>query len=107
MKIVVAIMVAAACFSLSVQPVWADTDTGKLFKKKCSICHKMDKKGMGPAVTAMTSDATVLKSVIADGRKAMPSFEGKLTDKKINALVAYIQSKQTALNPCAKNPSGK
>lgn len=102
-----AIMLAVICFALTVQPAIADTDTEKLFNKKCSICHKMDKKGMGPAVIKMNADAAILKSAIADGRKAMPPFEKKLGIEKINALVAYIQSKQAALNPCAKNSSGK
>ena len=107
MRTVVAIMVTAICFSLSVQPVWAEANTEKLFNKKCSICHKMDKKGMGPAVIKMNTDAAVLQSAIADGRKAMPAFEEKLGKERINALVAFIQSKQPTLNPCAKNPSGK
>ena len=62
---------------------------------------------MGPAVMKMSTDAAMLKSAIADGRAAMPPFEEKLGNEKINALVAYIQSNQAALNPCAKNPSGK
>jgi mono/diheme cytochrome c family protein len=102
-----AIMVATACSALTVQPVLADTDTENLFKLKCSVCHKMDKEGMGPAVLKMNTDAAILKSAITDGRAAMPPFEEKLGNENINALVVYIQSKQAALNPCAKNPGGK
>ena len=101
------IMVAAACSALTAQPVLADTDTEKLFKMKCSVCHKMDKEGMGPTVMKMNTDAAILKSAIADGRAAMPQYEGTLGNEKVNALVAYIQSHQAELNPCAKNPSGK
>jgi mono/diheme cytochrome c family protein len=102
-----AIMVASAYSALTVQPVLANTDTEKLFKMKCSVCHKMDKEGMGPAVMKMNTDAATLKSAITDGRAAMPQYEGTLDNEKINALVIYLQSKQVALNPCAKNPSGK
>ena len=102
-----ALLLVTACSALTVQPVMADTDTERLFKKKCSICHKVDKKGMGPAVMKMNTDTAVLQSAIADGRNAMPAFEEKLGDEEINALVSYIQSKQPTLNPCAKNPSGK
>lgn len=102
-----AIMVATACSALTVQPVMAATDAEKLFEMKCSICHKMDVEGMGPAVMKMNANTATLKSAIADGRAAMPPFEEKLGNEKINALVVYIQSKQAALNPCAKNPGGK
>lgn len=100
-------MLAMACFALSAQIVWAETDTEQLFTQKCSICHKMEKEGMGPSVMDMNTDAAVLQSAIADGRNGMPAFEEKLGMEKINALVSYIQSKQVALNPCAKNLSGK
>jgi len=96
-----------ACSALAAQPVMADTDAEKLFKKKCSVCHKMDKKSMGPTVMEMNADAAILKSTIENGRAAMPPFEEKLGVEKINALVSYIQSKQAVLTPCAKNSSGK
>ncbi len=47
----------------------ADADGGKLFKKKCGVCHKMDKDAIGPA----------LKGVV--GRKA-----GSTGFKKFKAL---------------------
>ena len=77
------------------QAVATDVDGGELFKKKCSICHKIDKKGMGPAVMEMSPDSAVLKSIITDGRKAMPSFSTTLETEQIDSLVVYIQSKQT------------
>jgi mono/diheme cytochrome c family protein len=107
MKKVIAMIIAGICSGLSVQPAWASMDAKKLFKSKCSFCHKVDKKGMGPAVIKMTSDAAVLKSAIMNGRGAMPSFDRTLDNEKINTLVEFIQSKQPALNPCAENTSGK
>ena len=107
MKKGIAMLVAVVFSGLSAQAVWADTDAEKLFKDKCSVCHKMEKKGMGPAVTTMNPDATVLKSAISDGRKSMPAFAEKLGEERINALIAFIQSKQPGFSPCAENLSGK
>jgi mono/diheme cytochrome c family protein len=107
MKTVIALLLGSACFSLSAQSAWADIDAEKLFKKKCSACHKMEGISMGPTVLKMNTDPVVLKSAIADGRKFMPTFAETLGNEKINALVVYIQSKQAALNPCANKPGGK
>lgn len=102
-----ALILATSGFALSAQVTWAEADAKKLFKQKCSICHKVDSKGMGPAMMNMNTDTAVLQSAIADGRNAMPPFEEKLGMERINALVSYIQGKQVALNPCANNTTGK
>lgn len=85
----------AALLALTPQAVAADVDGADLFKKKCSICHKTDKKAMGPAVIEMKGDAASLTAVISDGSKAMPSFSNMLDAGQIEALVVYIQNKQT------------
>jgi mono/diheme cytochrome c family protein len=100
----VAMMIATAFLCLSSNVAFAEVDGDKLFKKKCRVCHKIDKKGMGPSVITMNTDSTVLKSAIIDGRKAMPSFDKKLDADQIDALLAFIQSRQVKLNPCTKNP---
>jgi len=84
-----------------------EASKGKLAFRLLDGVGKIDSKGMGPAVLKMNPDAAVLKSAISDGRKSMPAFAEKLDEEKINALVAFIQSKHPALNPCAKNLSGK
>ena len=65
-------------------------DASRLFAKKCSLCHAMDEKKLGPAVNAMEPDPEVLRQVITKGRNAMPAFEGKLSDIEIDALVDYL-----------------
>ena len=69
-------------------------DTQQLFKQKCSLCHAIDKKKLGPAVTSMSRDAESLRQAITKGRNAMPAFEGKLTKVEINGLVNYLLTKQ-------------
>lgn len=97
MKKVLASMIAIAALSLAAQPAMAGEgheQGAKIFKKKCKMCHAMDRKKVGPAVTAMSTDATVLKQTISNGRKMMPNFSKKLSADEIDAVVAYLQSKQ-------------
>ncbi len=72
-----------------------DAEAGKkLFKKKCAMCHKVDRKKVGPALKAMNTDPEALKATIANGRKMMPAFGKKLDAEQIDALVAYIRATQ-------------
>jgi len=65
-----------------------------LFKKKCSICHAIDKKKLGPAVNAMSNEEGILRQTIIKGRKSMPAYGGKLTGTEINTLVEYLLENQ-------------
>lgn len=95
MKKTIVMMMAAAFFGLTAQSALAsDIDGSKLFSSKCKMCHKIDKKKMGPAVKDMSKDPAVLKAVITDGRKMMPTYGKKLSGDQIDALVVFIQSKQ-------------
>jgi len=94
MKKIIPILLVSAFFGLGVPVAMASPDGPKLFKKKCAMCHAVDKKKFGPALKNMNRDPEILKTVIADGRKAMPKFGKKLGEAKIDALVKYIQSKQ-------------
>ncbi len=107
MKKTYLILAATACFGLSSQMALADIDAGKIYGKKCKICHKIDKKKIGPAFKNMNADPAILKAVITNGRKMMPKFKKKLSSEEIDAMVAFIQSKQPAANPCANNPCAK
>lgn len=69
-------------------------DGAKIFKKKCAMCHKVDRKKVGPAVKAMNQDSEVLRSTIANGRKMMPKYSGKLSAEEIDAVVAYLKEQQ-------------
>jgi len=107
MKKTYLILAAAACFGLSSQIAMAEVDVDKIYGKKCKMCHKFDKKKIGPAFKDMNADPAILKATITDGRKMMPKFKKKLSGEEIDAMVAFIKSKQPASNPCANNPCAK
>ena len=96
MKKMIQMTIALAFLSMGAQgAVASDAPDGeKLYSKKCKMCHAIDKKGMGPALNTMNSDAGALRSAITDGKGRMPKFDGKLSGDEINALVAFIQSKK-------------
>jgi len=96
MKTTAKIFTAIAVAGLLATPALASDvpDGAKIFSKKCAMCHKIDKKKVGPAVKTMNTDAEVLRSVISDGRKMMPKYSGKLSAEEIDAVVAYIKEQQ-------------
>lgn len=78
----------------------------KVFGEKCAKCHGDTGKGDGPkakilkkkpkdytdkAEMAKFTDAK-LKEGIVEGKKPMPSYKGKLDDKTIDDLVAYVRT---------------
>ena len=69
-------------------------DGANIFSKKCAMCHKIDKKKVGPAVKAMNQDTEMLRSVIENGKKMMPKYSGKLSAEEIDAVVAYLKEQQ-------------
>ena len=78
----------------------SNVDAVALFaSNKCATCHGVDGKGKLKGVPDFTdaawqkkeSDAE-LASGIRKGKKPMPSYEGKLSDSEINALVAYVRT---------------
>jgi len=96
MKKTMHILAAMAALTLISSPALASDapDAAKLFKKKCKMCHALDKKKVGPAVNAMHKDAAFLKDTITNGRKMMPKFGKKFSADEIDALVAFIQENQ-------------
>jgi len=90
-------VIAAIVFAVSgfnIQSGIAGVSTSKIFKKKCAMCHALNKNKFGPAFSQMNKDATVLRTTIKNGRKSMPSFEKKLSAEDIDAMVSFIQSNQ-------------
>ena len=92
----IALIMTAAFTMLAAQTALAEVDTTKIFNGKCKMCHALDKKKTGPAFKDMNADAAVLKDAIANGRKMMPKFSGKLSEEEIDAMVAYIASTKEA-----------
>jgi len=90
------ILIAAVCV-IAAPVVAADAiDGGKLFSKKCKMCHALDKKKVGPAITTMSEDDTWLRDVITNGgkKKMMKAYGKTFSSDQIDALVAYIRSNQ-------------
>lgn len=83
--------------------VFAADSGADVFKAKCASCHgatgaadtamgkSMKLKDLGSAEVQGQSD-TDLTNVIANGKKPMPGYKGKLTDDQISDLVKYIRS---------------
>jgi len=90
MKKIIALTIAAGFAALAAQPAMADENGAKVFKKKCAMCHTVDKKKVGPAVKDMNADNAVLKDVVTNGRKSMPKFSAKLSAEEIDAVVQYL-----------------
>lgn len=89
-------LITFTIFFMLIVPVSASEklDAKKIFKQKCSLCHAVDKKKLGPAVKSMSRDAAVLREAITKGRKPMPAYEKKLTKEEIGALVGYLMANQ-------------
>ncbi|MDX8401923.1 MAG: cytochrome c [Mariprofundaceae bacterium] len=94
MKKIMMFAAAAALMAAGGAPAHAEADGAKIFKKKCAMCHKVDRKKVGPAVKDMNTDPAVLKEVVMKGRKMMPAFGKKLDEAEIEAVVAYLRSQQ-------------
>ncbi|RMH50035.1 MAG: cytochrome c, partial [Zetaproteobacteria bacterium] len=71
-----------------------DIDAEKIYKKSCKMCHRIDRKKVGPAFSKMNKDPKVLEQAITNGRGMMPAFGKKLSSEEITAMVEFIRSKQ-------------
>ena len=98
MKKTIKTLILMAAVSVMAAPVVAadSIDGAALFSKKCKMCHALDKKKGGPALTAMSQDEAQLRDIITNGGKSkmMKAYGKKYSSDQIDALVAYIRSKQ-------------
>lgn len=90
------------------QPIVADviTDTGSanydvskhgeaLYARNCSVCHgeEGNLKGSGAKdLTVTVLDETAMKSLIMNGKNAMPPYKAIYSEVEINAVIAYIKT---------------
>ncbi|HEU4523061.1 MAG TPA: cytochrome c [Thermoanaerobaculia bacterium] len=99
MKLVVTVTLLLSFLTF---PVAAATDAAALFKAKCAACHGEDGTGntaMGrklnirslasPDVQKQT-DAQILE-ITKKGKGKMPSYDGKISEGDLKALVAHIR----------------
>jgi len=98
------IIALIAVFALSSATcIFAQDDVAALYKSKCQVCHGPDGKGdtlagkkvgvkdfHSPEVAKMPD--TELFEITRKGKDKMPSYDKKLTDDQIKALVKYIRS---------------
>ena len=73
-------------------------ENGKsIYDTRCSACHAPDGSGgVGPALKGVAdrlSEADHI-AVVTDGRGAMPSFKGQLSEQEIKDVVAYERTLQ-------------
>lgn len=102
--------------TFSTDPIVGDPSKGKVYyTKKCAKCHADDGSGEGkgtgvttsrkrrfmimpaainnPGYLESASDHEIRQIILADREDSkMPSMKGKLDDKQINDLVAYVRS---------------
>jgi cytochrome c6 len=90
------------CLALS-SAALAESDSAKIYKTNCVLCHSADGSGDSPTGKAMhakdlrseevqkQSDAE-LSEAITRGKGKMPAFGAKLRPDAVTALVAYIRS---------------
>ena len=71
-------------------------DGGQLFKDNCGSCHTLSAAGtsgaVGPNLDNVSLSAPEVEAKVRSGGGTMPSFSGKLSDKEIKAVAAYVSS---------------
>jgi mono/diheme cytochrome c family protein len=93
----------------------------QIFQRKCARCHGASAKGDGPDLARLQSavspddwndketnqemsDAFIVSMITKGGQangksRIMPSFGGKLNDRQVNDLVAFIRSLPKSARP--------
>lgn len=60
----------------------------------CATCHTLADAGatgaIGPVLDELQPDAARVAMAVKNGLGVMPPYEGKLTEKQINAVAAYV-----------------
>lgn len=68
----------------------------EVFAANCASCHGPEAQGMGtaPALGGVVDrlGRDVVETTIRQGRAAMPSFEGRLTDEQITDVIAHLDT---------------
>ena len=78
----------------------------KVYADKCLRCHGINGKGDGPkadtlekkpadytdkAKMSQFTDAQ-LKQVVLEGKQPMPAYKGKMSDKELEDVLAYVRT---------------
>ncbi|MFW2381879.1 MAG: c-type cytochrome [Acidimicrobiales bacterium] len=68
-----------------------------VYTSNCASCHRADGAGRrgaaldGDALPTAYPDPADQKAMIAQGRRTMPGFDGRLTDEQLDAVVRYTR----------------
>jgi cytochrome c6 len=98
-KAAIALFIGAIAIFMAIFPAWADSPRGeKLFNANCSACHIGGNNVIISHKTLrkdalekyeMNSLAAIRHQVI-NGKNAMPSFGGRLSEDEIRAIATYV-----------------
>lgn len=77
----------------------ADTQKGKnLYQAQCAICHGSEGRATMPGAPSFDRGEQMLRAdmalltLIRSGKNAMPAFQGRLSDRDIMDVIAYIRT---------------
>ncbi|NEW07198.1 cytochrome c [Paenibacillus sp. SYP-B3998] len=72
-------------------------DAQALFKANCVSCHGVNLEGsVGPNLQKVGGKLSKdqITAILNNGKGAMPSFKGRLSDDEINSLAAWLSEKK-------------
>lgn len=102
MKKVIVVLLVIAAMAFNCRSVLAqDLDSGaKVFSANCAACHAGGRNVVNGAKTLKKDvlekydmySVENIKQQIYNGKNAMPSFRGRLTDEQIADVSAYVLS---------------
>ncbi len=76
-------------------PAASAFDPAAYFKANCAACHGANAEGQGsfPALDKAATEHDTYVETILNGKGAMPSFKGKLTEEQVNKIVDWLAKK--------------
>jgi cytochrome c6 len=97
--IAIALLLITSITFLFSRPALADVDSGaKIFGANCAACHMGGKNMVNAQKTLQKADLEkysmtsidAIKTQVTNGKAAMPSFKGRLTDEQIADVASYV-----------------
>ena len=95
----IALLLMASVTFLFSRPALADVASGaKIFGANCAACHMGGKNMVNPEKTLKKGDLEkysmasldAIETQVTNGKAAMPSFKGRLTDVQIEDVASYV-----------------
>ncbi len=107
LSVLIFVAALAASWALPSAEAAPDLANGKkVYADKCLRCHGASGKGDGPKADTLEkkpADYTdkkkmsqftdvQLKQVVLEGKQPMPAYKGKMSDKELEDVLAYVRS---------------